>query len=173
MTPPESFTVIEPNIQIKKNPPKPLFALELWSNLAAAARRFEAVTGFALPPTGRSAGNHRLEAIRFEPTVWLIEGDAALLTSTIGDDGALTAIGGGIVRVRLSGAKWRELLMEAGVFNAENPSFGPRCSAATIINHVAVRLHVIADHHCDAYLPASFAESMLEFWTETAAHLEP
>lgn len=164
MIPPGSVTVIDTTIQITRIPPKPLFALELWSNLAATAQRFEVAAGFALPPSGHSAGNDRVEAIRYEPTVWLIEGDAAILAGAIGDDGALTAIGGGIVRVRLSGAKWRELLMEDGVFDAENPRFGRRCSAATIINHVAVRLHAIDDDVCDVYVPASYADAMLEFW---------
>jgi heterotetrameric sarcosine oxidase gamma subunit len=82
----------------------------------------------------------------------------------LGDDGALTAIGGGVVRVRLSGAGWRALLMEGGVFDAEDPSFAPGCSAATIIDHVNVRLHVVADDACIAYVPASYSADLLHFW---------
>lgn len=146
----------------------PLHVFEIWSNAPAVAKRFKAATGFALPVMGRSAGGDTLRFIRFEPTVWLVEGDAPSLPAILGDDGALTAIGGGIVRVRLSGMGWRTLLMEGGVFDAESPSFAVGCSAATIIDHVAVRLHVVSDDACDAYVPFSFSPGLMHFW-ETAA----
>ena len=121
------------DVTITTLPAAPLHAFEIWSNPALVARRFEAATGFALPPLGRSSGNDGLRLIRFEPTVWLAEGDTSALPAILGEDGALTAIGGGIVRVRLSGLGWRSLLMEGGVFDAENPAFSLGCSAATII----------------------------------------
>jgi heterotetrameric sarcosine oxidase gamma subunit len=149
-------------------PTAPLHAFEIWSNPAAVAKRFKAATGFTLPSTGRSAGSDSLRLIRFEPTVWLVEGDAPSLPAILGDAGALTAVGGGIVRVRLSGMGWRTLLMERGVFDAESPSFAVGCSAATIIDHVAVRLHVVNEASCDAYVPFSFSAGLVHFW-ETAA----
>ena len=106
------------DVTITALPAAPLHALEIWSNPANVAKRFEAATGFALPSSGRSSGNDALRLIRFEPTVWLVEGDASVLPAVLGEDGALTAIGGGIVRVRLSGPGWRSLLMEGGVFDA-------------------------------------------------------
>jgi heterotetrameric sarcosine oxidase gamma subunit len=157
-------------------PAAPLHALEIWSEAPAVAKRFEAATGFALPPMGRSAGTDALRLIRYEPTVWLVEGDASALPDILGpeilgDDGAITAIGGGIVRVRLSGKGWRTLLMEGGVFDAENPAFARACSAATIIDHIAVRLHVVNDDACDAYVPASFSAGLLHFWEAAAGSL--
>ena len=149
-------------------PATPLHALEIWSNPAEVARRFAAATGFALPPSGRASGSAALRLIRFEPTVWLVEGDASPLPAIFGDDGALTAIGGGIVRVRLSGLGWRSLLMEWGVFDAESPAFAPGCSAATIIDHVNVRLHVENENACVAYVPASYSTGLIHFW-ETAS----
>ena len=121
----------------------PLHAFEIWSAPAAVAARFEAATGFALPPMGRSAGDDAVRLIRVEPTVWLVEGDAGALPAILGDDGAVSAIGGGVVRVRLSGRGWRRLLMEGGVFDAENLQFGSGHAASTIIDHVNVRLHVV------------------------------
>lgn len=135
------------------------------------AKRFEAAMAFALPPMGRSAGGDALRMIRYEPTVWLAEGDIAPLTDILGEDGAITAIGGGIVRIRLSGGGWRSLLMESGVFDAENPAFDAGCSAATIIDHVAIRLHVDSDNGCTAYIPHSFGESLLHFWRRAARTL--
>jgi heterotetrameric sarcosine oxidase gamma subunit len=152
-------------------PAAPLHALEIWSEAPAVAKWFAAATGFALPPTGRSAGTDALRLIRYEPTVWLVEGDASALPAILGEDGSLTPIGGGIVRVRLSGEGWRTLLMESGVFDAESPDFAPGCSAATIIDHIAVRLHVVSEDGCDAYVPASFSAGLVHFWEEAAGNL--
>lgn len=152
-------------------PAAPLHAFEIWGAPAAVAGRFAAETGFALPPMNRSVGNETLRLIRYEPTVWLVEGDATALPAILGDDGALTAIGGGVVRVRLSGSGWRTLLMEGGVFDAENPALATGCSAATIIDDVAVRLHVVGEDACDAYVPLGFSAALLHFWQEAATTL--
>lgn len=170
MTPQGIVTVTD--VTITPLPAAPLHALEIWNNATAVAARFKAATGFPLPPMGRSDGNDALRLIRYEPTVWLVEGDADALPAILGNDGSLTAIGGGIVRVRLSGKGWRELLMEGGVFNAENAEFAPGCSAATIIDHVAVRLHVASDEACDVYVPLSFSAGLLHFWEQATASLE-
>jgi heterotetrameric sarcosine oxidase gamma subunit len=160
--------VIVTDVTITPLPAAPLQALEIWSEAPAVAKRFAAATGFALPPMGRSAGTDALRLIRYESTVWLVEGNASALPGILAADGSLTPIGGGLVRVRISGEGWRTLLMEGGVFDAENPAFAPGCSAATIIDHVAVRLHVVSDDACDAYVPASFSAGLVHFW-ETAA----
>ena len=158
-------------LTISTLPAAPLHAFEIWSNAAAVAKRFEATCGFALPATGRSGGNDALRLIRFEPTVWLVEGDASPLASILSDDGAVTAIGGGIVRIRLSGNGWRTLLMEGGVFDAESPTFAAGSSAATIIDHVNVRLLVVDETTCDAYVPLSFSQGLLHFWEQAAGSL--
>ena len=147
-------------------PAAPLQAVEIWSNPKDVAARAEQALGFALPAMGRSAAQGALTLMRFEPTVWLAEGDVSTLTDVLGDDGAVTAIGGGIVRFRLSGPGWRELLMEGGVFDSRAASFGVGATAATIIDHVGVRLHVESEDACVAYVPASFAASFQHFWEE-------
>lgn len=162
-------TVID--VTIDPLPAAPLHALEIWSNPAAVQTRFTANLGFALPALGKSDGTDALRLIRFEPTVWLVEGDASPLPGILSDDGAITAIGGGIVRIRLAGPGWRRLLMEGGVFDAESPAFAPGCSAATVIDHVAVRLHVVSDDACDAYVPASFSAGLVQFWDQAAGSL--
>lgn len=160
------------NVTISTLPPAPLHVFEIWSNPAAVAKRFKATCGFALPNMGRSGGSDAFRLIRYEPTVWLVEGDASPLASILSDDGAVTAIGGGIVRMRLTGKGWRTLLMEGGVFDAENPNFAAGCSAATIIDHVNVRLHVVDEMTCDAYVPLSFSEGLMHFWEQAALNLE-
>ncbi len=160
------------DLTITPLPAAPLHALEIWSHPADVAKRFAAATGFELPRLGTSGGSDALRLIRYEPTVWLVEGDASALLAILGEDGAITAIGGGIARVRLSGKGWRTLLMEGGVFDAENPEFAPGCSAATIIDHVAVRLHVVSEDACEVYVPASFSAGLLHFWKEAAGSLE-
>jgi heterotetrameric sarcosine oxidase gamma subunit len=140
--------------------------MEIWSNPNAVAARFEAAFGIALPPMGRSAHGGGVTLLRFEPTVWLVEGDVERLEAILGDDGALTAIGGGIVRVRIAGPGWRTLLMEGGAFDAESGAFMAGCCAATIIDHVAVRLMVEDEGACLAFVPASYAVALMRFWND-------
>ena len=152
-------------------PAAPLHALEIWSNPAAVGARFQAALGAALPLMGRSLQLPALRLIRFEPTVWLAEGDTARLADLPGADGSLTAVGGGVVRVRLAGRGWRSLLMEGGVFDAESPEFAKGCSASTLIDHVNVRLLVESDDSCLAYVPLSYAHDMVLFWQIAAKTL--
>lgn len=147
-------------------------ALELWDIGGAGA--VADVLGFALPPAGRSAGSDALRAIRVEPMVWLVEGDGfdpAALAAAVEAYGALTAIGGGFVRASLRGEGWRQVLMRDGVFDAESAAFGPGCVAATVIAHVAVRLHVVAEDRCDALVPASYAGPLVESWRKIAGRI--
>ncbi|MFM2410397.1 MAG: Sarcosine oxidase, gamma subunit family [Pseudomonadota bacterium] len=157
------------DVTITPTPPAPIYALEIWGNAKAVATRFAKANGFALPPMGKSGGDESLTLICFEPTVWLAEGDVEGLADILGEDGALTAIGGGLVRVVITGSGWRRLLMEGGVFDAEHPAFAPGCSAATIIDHVNVRLHVSGESKCTAYVPASYVADMIDFWKTAAA----
>ncbi len=145
-------------------PPAPLHAVEIWSNPAGVSARCEAALGFALPGMGQSAASEGLTLLRYEPTVWLCEGDVAPLEAVLAEDGAITAIGGGIVRVRIAGPDWRSLLMQGGVFNAEAAAFAPGHCAATVIDHVAVRLFAESEDACLAYVPTSYAADLLHFW---------
>ena len=140
--------------------------MEIWSNPSEVAARFEAAFGVPLPPMGRSAACEGVTLLRFEPTVWLVEGDATRLEFGLGGDGALSAVGGGIVRVRITGPGWRTLLMEGGAFDAESAMFTAGCCAATIIDHVPVRLMVENEAACLAFVPASYTMGLVQFWKE-------
>ena len=145
----------------------PLHLLELWGDPAAAARRAAKALGHDLPRSGRAQG----AVLRHSPTTWLVDGDVAALKTALGDDGALTAVGGGLVRVRLSGPGWRSLLMEGGLFDAENAAFGPDSVATTLIEHVTMTLRVESESACLAYVPASHAEDLLHFWNVSVSGL--
>lgn len=147
-------------------PAAPLHALEIWSNPQAVATRVHKALGFALPPMNRSAASAAITLMRFEPTVWLAEGDVSVLADTLGDDGALTAIGGGIVRFRIAGPGWRELLLEGGVFDTSAAAFPAGATAATVIDHVGVRLWAESENACVAYVPSSYAQSLHHFWDD-------
>jgi heterotetrameric sarcosine oxidase gamma subunit len=147
-------------------PAAALYALEIWSNPQAVATRVHKALGFALPPMNHSASNAAITLMRFEPTVWLAEGDVSVLADTLGDDGALTAIGGGIVRFRIAGPGWRELLLEGGVFDTSAAAFPVGATAATVIDHVGVRLWVESEDACVAYVPSSYAQGLHHFWEE-------
>ena len=167
--PPGIAIVTEPTITAL--PAAPLHALEIWSNPPAVAERFNAATQAALPAMGKSLTLPAMRLIRYEPTVWLVEGDIAELAEVLGPDGCLTAIGGGVVRVRLAGRGWRSLLMEGGVFDAEAVDFSTGCSASTVIDHVNVRLLVESEDACLAYVPLSYAHDMVHFWQVAATTL--
>lgn len=150
----------------------PIHALELWD--AAGGDAIAAALGHALPAAGRSAGIEGRRVLRQQPLVWLLDGagfDPAAIALALGPHGALTAIGGGLMRARLSGPGWRAVLMHDGVFDAEQAAFGPGCTAATIIAHVAVTLHVIAEGQCEVLVPASYAEPLVAGWRRVAAGL--
>ncbi len=159
------------DITITALPAAPLHVFEIWSNPAAVANRFETALGRSLPVLGRALQLPAMRLIRYEPAVWLVEGEATGLAEILGSDGSLTAIGGGLVRVRLRGADWRSLLMEGGVFDAESKTFAPGCSAATVIDHINVRLFVESEDVCLAYVPLSYAHDMIHFWTVAAKAL--
>ena len=159
------------DLAITQLPAAPLHVLEIWSNPAVVAKRFAKAFGATLPATGSSLQLPSMQLIRYEPTVWLVEGEIGGLAEVLGSEGSLTAIGGGVVRVRLSGPSWRSLLMEGGVFDAESGNFAPGCSAATVIDHVNVRLLVENHDACRAYVPLSYAHDMIHFWTEAARSL--
>lgn len=159
------------DITIITLPAAPLHVFEIWSNPAVVANRFEAALGSSLPVLGAALQLSAMRLIRYEPTVWLAEGDPAGLAEILGADGSLTAIGGGVARVRLGGPGWRSLLMEGGVFDAESADFAAGSSAATLIDHVNVRLYVESDDACLAYVPLSYARDMIHFWTVAAKSL--
>ena len=138
----------------------PLHILELWGDPKPAARRIAAALGHDLPRSGRAEGG----LLRLSPTTWLVDGEPAALAAALGEAGALTAVGGGLLRVRLSGPRWRSLLMEGALFDAEDPDFAPGCVATTLIEHVTVTLCVESDDACLAYVPASHADDLLHFW---------
>jgi heterotetrameric sarcosine oxidase gamma subunit len=152
-------------------PAAPLHALEIWSHPDAVAARFQSALGAPLPAMGRSLELAALRLIRFEPTVWLVEGNTRGLADVLGADSCLTAIGGGVVRVRLAGRGWRSLLMEGGVFDAESNDFSAGYSASTMIDHVNVRLLVESEDACLTYVPLSYAHDMVHFWQVAAKTL--
>lgn len=142
-----------------------LHLLELWGDPKPAAARIAKTLGHPLPQAGRAEGN----VLRLSPTTWLVEGDCAALGKALGEYGALVAVGGGLTRVRFSGAGWRALVMEGGLFDAESPAFAPGCVATTLIEHVSVTLRVESEAACLAYVPASHGEDLLHFWHRAVA----
>ena len=145
----------------------PLHVLELWGDPRPAAKRIAKALGHDLPAAGRAHG----QVLRLSPTTWLVAGDVAALDTALGEDGALTPTGGAYRQVRLSGAKWRSLLMEGSLFDAESPAFGPDSVVTTAIDHVTVTLRVESEAACLAYVPASLAEDLLRFWRISAGGL--
>lgn len=154
-----------------------LFRLALWD--AAARARIGDGLGTALPGPCRAvdAGDRRL--IWLEDEHWLIAcavADAAatsiLVEALAGDGGMLAEVGAALVGRRVSGAGWRELLMIGGVFDAENPGFGPGSVARTVMHHASLLIDVITDDAVHAYVPASYANEFFGFWDAEAIRMQ-
>lgn len=150
-------------IDIERLPPAPLHVVEVWSDPSAIIEHARAL-GTAMPAMGRSGTVLGTLLLRMEPTVWLAEGDVSALVPLLAQDGAMTAIGGGVVRFRISGPGWRRLLLADGLFDAEDPAFAPGCCAATVIAHVPVRLWVEREDAVRVYVQASLADALEAQW---------
>jgi heterotetrameric sarcosine oxidase gamma subunit len=174
---PERATVLErpdDRLPIVVSPPETLLALEIWGDQAVVEHRL----GAALPPSCRSATSGSRRLLWWEPGIWIlrttVEDRAALeplLAPAVGDEGAVTDLSGGFIRIRISGRHWRDLLMIGGVFDAESPSFGPGSIAGTVIHHMPVRLDVVSEGAVDAYVPPSYADDLLDHWRRSAARI--
>ena len=136
-------------VAIAVAPAGDVIALDLWSDADATTL----IGGVAM--------------LKVEPRRWWLLGAAdrgAELEAAIADHGALAPIGGGLVRATITGPGWRGLLMVAGLFDAEDPGFGPGAVAATVLHHVAVRIAVTGEDRCDVYCAASYAPALIDLW---------
>jgi len=149
------------------SPAGALLALDLWdadNDLAAAQ-----ALGMALPEPGRSAAGALGTVLRVGPRRWWLDGAGfapGAIVSGLNGTGVVTPVGGGLVRVQLSGARWREVIMASGLIDAEDPGVGPGSVAITALHHARSVLHVRAAALCDVYLPASYAEHCLSAWRD-------
>ncbi len=161
----------EDRLRVQIEPPATLLALEIWGDITVVEGRLRA----PLPQSCRSADLNGSRWLWWEPGVWLVRGDAEGLQSSleeaVGDHGAVTNLSGGFVRIGVTGSLWRDLLMIGGVFDAENPNFGPGSVAGTVIHHMPVRLDVIGESAVEAYVPPSYAGDLMHHWTRSAARL--
>lgn len=106
-------------------------------------------------------------ALQVEPRRWWLIDPGEKLAAVeqmLGDKGALTAIGGGLMRAVLKGPGWRAQLMISGLFDAEDPSFKPGDCAATLIHHTQVWIHAISEREAHVYLSASLLGDIKHLW---------
>ena len=109
-----------------------------------------------------------IRAMQVEPRRWwLVDAGSKIeaIAKALGDKGALTPIGGGLMRATLTGPGWRSQLMISGVFDAENPDFKPGDCTATIIAHTSVWIDVISAETAHVYFAASLRGDMEQLWS--------
>ena len=114
---------------------------------------------------------HGVHAMQVEPRRWwLVDPGSKIgaITTALGDKGAITPIGGGLMRATLTGSGWRSQLMISGVFDAENLDFKPGDCAATIIGHVSVWIDVISAESAHVYFAASLRTDIEHVWVQRA-----
>lgn len=161
--------------------PAALIAVDVWSDIDTAAARLAGTLGGSLPgllEVSDLAGGWR--AVRIEPTVWWLVGplpdlEAALAATeaALADGGAAVDLSGGFARLEIAGPDWREVLMTGGVFDAEDPAFGPGSTAGTVLYHASVRYDVIDEQRVRILVAPSYARDLLHHLRVTAARLEP
>ena len=137
----------EPALAITIAPAGEIVVLELWSE--------------ALP---RLAG---VSAMQVEPRRWwlLAPGEQlASIAQTLGGYGALTPIGGGLMRATLRGPGWRAQLMIGGLFDAESGDFKTGDCAATLLHHTPVWINVVSADEAHVYFAASLTEDIRALW---------
>ena len=137
----------EPSVEITFIPAGEIIVLDRWDDLRPD------VSG--------------VTALQVEPRRWWLINpgeNLAVIAQTLGDNGALTAIGGGLVRATLTGPGWRTQLMISGLFDAEDTAFKPGDCAATLIHHTPVWLHAISEGEAHVYLAGSLLDDMQHLW---------
>ena len=138
------------------SPAAMLFALDVWDADQAAA-----TLGLPLPGPGLGETGAAGAVLRVGPRRWWFDGVQAPVP---GDAGVVTPIAGGWVRVQLSGAGWRDLVMASGLIDAEQAGFGAGTVAVAALCHARCVLHVRATALCEVFVPASYAEPCLSAW---------
>lgn len=133
-----------------------LCVLDLWHGAAHVAG------GIDLPAPGRALAHGEGHVLRVGPRRWWLDG--ADLGALDPAHGALTAIGGGWTRVRVTGPDWRAMLMEGALFDAEDPTFVPGSVATGLFAHAHVVVHVRDAAVIDLFVPATLADHVLGLW---------
>lgn len=103
--------------------------------------------------------------IQVEPRRWWLFG-ALPPSEALDERGALTPIGGGLVRATMSGPGWGTLLTVGGVIDSERSAFTTGSVAASVIHHVPVWIVVTAPDACEVYYPASYAATLDRLWRD-------
>ena len=142
--------MIDAPVTLASAPAGDVIVLDLWDR--------------ADPPTNPDVRMLHVEPRRW----WLIDAcdRAADIASSIRNAGALTAIGGGLARVTLTGPGWRALLTISGCFDSEDPGFATGQVAATTIHHVPVWIAPTGDTACEVYMASSYAPMLIALWTQ-------
>jgi heterotetrameric sarcosine oxidase gamma subunit len=160
--------VFDPGVTVAACPPDALLRLDLWTGPAHGE----------LPPFGHALDVPQGRLLAIEPAAWLLrapvsqESEAgAWLANLAGDHGGVIVLTGGLAHFRLAGARWRELLTVNAVFDVEDPAFGPGRVAATILNHAAIWIDVVAETAADVYCLPSYAEHLAIGWRHAISRM--
>lgn len=105
--------------------------------------------------------------VRVEPRRWwLLDAgdDRDAVAAAVAGRGALTPIGGGLIRATITGPAWRDLLSVSGLFDTGEGGFPIGAHAGTVIHHVPVHIVAVDRAICEAYVATSYAPTLEELW---------
>lgn len=164
------------NVELAPITGQALFRLALWNDDGRA--RVGADLAAALPPPCRAIDAGALRVIWLEGDHWLIacpqdqaNATLALLAAVAGTDGTVVEVTAALQGCCISGPGWRDLLMIAGVFDAESPDLVAGSVARTVMHHSSLLIDVLAADRVHAYVPSSYAAEFFAFWAAAIVRL--
>lgn len=141
--------------------------------LTGVGNRLAELTGTGAAPGPRqSAAGPKGTLLRMQPLAfWLVRADGATVAAALAievEAGTAVDLTHSRTVIRIEGPRAAELLNRGLPLDLSPDAFPDGACAASAVHHVGVQLHR-RDGGFDLYIPRTFAVSIWEFLTETAA----
>jgi sarcosine oxidase subunit gamma len=143
----------EPGVTLAERRPGEILQISTWTDATEIA-------GVALPAANRASTTGAITAIWIGPRRWLLVGEGAARL-VAGSGAVLVDQSHSRTLVRVAGPRHRDVLAKgAGI---DIGRFEEGAAAVTLLGHVSVVLHAIAEDAVDVYAPRSLALTLWEW----------
>jgi heterotetrameric sarcosine oxidase gamma subunit len=149
----------ETGVTLAERRPGEILQLSTWAD----ARE---IAGINLPAANRASTTGTITAIWIGPRRWLLVGEGAgrLLA---GSSAVLVDQSHGRTLIRVAGPRRRDVLGKGTGIDLER--FEQGAAAVTLLGHVSVVLHAVAEDAVDVYAPRSLALTLWEWLFEASS----